>query len=183
MKTTPLIAACVLLATAQAASSHVVLDQTRAPAGSSYRAVLRVGHGCDGLPTTGISVRLPPGVQGAKPMPKPGWALSVRTEALTTPYSSHGKQVDADVAEITWTAGSKEAWLPDAYYDEFVLRATLPAAPGPLWFQVVQTCDDNGRPVRKAWAQVPSEGVSTRGLPLPAALLQVDPAPEDHSHH
>ncbi|MEP7299044.1 MAG: YcnI family protein [Burkholderiales bacterium] len=182
MKTLATIAAIALLGLAVETRAHVVLDQPTAPAGSSYRAVFRVGHGCDGLPTRAITVRIPAGVQGAKPMPKPGWALATRTETLATPYLSHGKRIDADVTEVAWTATAKDAFLPDAWYDEFVLRATLPAETGAVWFQVVQTCDDNGRDVRKEWAQVPKEGNSTRGLPLPAALLLIEPAAPGHVH-
>lgn len=116
-------------------------------------------------------------------MPKPGWVLAVRSETLATPYTSHGKQITADVMEISWSAASKEAALPDAYYDEFVLRATLPTTPDALWFKVIQTCDDGGGPVRKEWTQVPKDGNSTRGLPLPAALLQVEPAATPPVHH
>jgi uncharacterized protein YcnI len=183
MKALQATAACALLIASLAASSHPVLEQPNAAAGSSYRATLRIGHGCDGLATTGISVRIPAGVQGAKPVPKPGWVLAVASEALAAPYTSHGKQITADVVEISWSAASKEAALPDAYYDEFVLRATLPAAPGALWFKVIQTCEDGGRPVRKEWTQVPEEGTSTRGLALPAALLQVEPAAPPAAHH
>jgi periplasmic copper chaperone A len=176
MKTNFWITALMLSTSSGAALPHVVLEQATAAAGSSYRAVLRVGHGCDGLATTGLSVRLPAGVQSAKPMPKAGWAIAIKTEPLAVHVSSHGKRVDSDVAEISWSASAKEFALPDAHYDEFVLRATLPAAPGPLWFKVVQTCDDNGRVVRKEWTQTPTEGSSTRGLLLPAALLLVEPA-------
>ena len=184
MKNRPVIAlACVLMASTSTAWSHVVLDQPGAPAGSSYRAVFRVSHGCDGLATTGITVRIPPGVQGAKPMPKAGWALDARKEALATPYTSHGKRVDSDVREVSWTASSQESALPDAHYDEFILRATLPATPGPLWFKVVQVCNDNGKEVRREWAQLPKEGNDTKGLPLPAVRLQVEPAGKGHSHH
>ena len=178
MKPLHTLNALALLLAAPAALSHVVLEQPTALAGSSYRAVLRVGHGCDGLATTGISVRIPPGVQGAKPMPKPGWLLGVRTEPLATPYTHHGKRVEAEVSEISWTAQGKEAALPDHFYDEFVLRASLPATPGVLWFKVTQTCQDEGRTGRKDWTQVPAAGSSTKGLPLPAAPLRVDaPAP------
>ena len=163
--------------------SHVVLDQPGAPAGSSYRAVFRVSHGCDGLATTGITVRIPLGVQGAKPMPKPGWALDVRKEALVTPYTSHGKRVDSDVQEVSWRASSQESALPDGLYDEFILRATLPSTPGPLWFKVVQLCNDNGKEVRREWAQLPKEGGDTKGLTLPAVRLQVEPAGKGPSHH
>jgi uncharacterized protein YcnI len=179
--------AAATLAASFVASAHVVLDQPSAAAGSSYRAVFRVGHGCDGLATTAISVRLPPGVQGAKPMPKPGWTLSLRSEPLAQPYVSHGKKIEADVSEVTWTVASPEAALPDAQYDEFVLRAGLPTVAGPLWFKVVQSRGAGGESVRKEWTQVPASGTSTRGLPTPAALLLVEPAamaaPASAPHH
>ena len=44
-----------------AASAHVTLERQEAPVGSSYKAVLRVPHGCDGSPTTAIRVRVPAG--------------------------------------------------------------------------------------------------------------------------
>lgn len=157
------IASLALLALSGAARAHVVLDQTSAPAGSNLRAVFRVGHGCDGLPTRGVLVRIPAGVQGARPMPKPGWTLTTRTDK-------------SDVTEINWSANGKDSFVPDAFFDEFVLRATLPAEPGVLWFPIVQTCDDNGREVRNEWVQVPTEGASTRGLTRPAALLRIEPA-------
>jgi periplasmic copper chaperone A len=184
MSTHPLLGASLaLLALLPAASAHVVLEQPRATAGSSYRAIFRVGHGCDGLATTSITVRIPAGVQGTKPMPKPGWALRTRSEVLAVPYTSHGKQVNEEVREVSWTAASPETALPDAHYDEFLLRASLPATAGPLWFEVIQRCEAEGARGIKAWTQVPGEGLSTRGLPLPAALLIVEPAGGDHAHH
>jgi uncharacterized protein YcnI len=176
MKRLHLLSGLALLLATRTAFSHIVLHEPTALAGSNYRAVLRVGHGCDGLATTGISVRIPPGVQGAKPMPKPGWLLEVRTELLATPYTSHGKRVEAEVSEISWTAQGKEAALPDNFYDEFVLRATLPPTPSVLWFKVIQTCNDAGQMGRKDWTQVPAEGSSTRGLSQPAARLTVEAA-------
>jgi periplasmic copper chaperone A len=175
-----------LWAAAPAAQSHVTLEQAVATAGSSYRAVFKVGHGCDGLATTGIRVQLPAGVQGAKPMPKAGWALTMRTDKLATPYTRHGKEITGDVSEVGWTATSKEAALPDAHYDEFILRANLPSTAGALWFKVVQSCEDkNGKQVTKEWTQMPSEGHSTRGLQTPAALLLLEPAAPSGSapHH
>ena len=170
------IAALVLLMASQASTAHVVLDQPKAAAGSSYRAVFRVGHGCNGLATTGLSVRIPPGVQGAKPMPKPGWVLTTKSEPLTTPYTNHGKPVTEEVSEITWTVASKASALPDNFYDEFVLRASLPSKPGALWFKVIQSCEEDGKTGRNEWTQVPAEGESTRGLASPAALLVVEAA-------
>lgn len=149
--------------------SHIVLGDPAALAGTSYRATLRVGHGCDGSPTTAIQVSIPPGFRGAKPMPKPGWTLAVKTAKLETPYDDHGKPVTEDVAEITWTAASKDNWLPDAWYDEFVLRGGLPSQAGPMWFKVVQRCDKGSN----HWVEIPATGTSTKGIKAPAALLEI----------
>lgn len=167
-----LLGAAILLTVATAASAHVVLEDQAALAGSSYRATFRVGHGCDGSPTTAIRVVLPAGVRGAKPMPKAGWTLAVRREVLAQPYDSHGKTVRDDVVEISWTASAPEHALPDAWYDEFVLRATLPAQAGPLWFRVLQTCAGS----QLDWTDIPARGTSIRGLKTPAVLLDVLPS-------
>lgn len=174
-----LIATSALLFSA-ASHAHVALETPSAIAGSHYKAALMIGHGCDGQATHTVTVRLPAGFMGAKPMPKPGWSLSIRREPLAQPYTSHGKQIHDDVTEIVWTARSVEAHLPDAQYDEFVLRGQLPATPGPLWFKVQQRCPSG----QLDWAEVPAEGTSTKGLKSPAVLLNVTPAaPSEHAHH
>lgn len=151
------------------AFSHVVLSDQAALAGTSYRATLRVGHGCEGSPTTAIKVIMPTGFRGAKPMPKAGWVLSVTLGKLDKPYDDHGKPVTEGVTAITWTAASKDNWLPDAWYDEFVLRGSLPGEAGPMWFKVLQTCEKGGT----NWVEVPTSGTSTQGLKSPAALLEI----------
>lgn len=174
-----IIATCALLTGASAVFGHVVLGEPAALAGTSYRATLRVGHGCDGSPVTALRVTIPAGFTGAKPMPKSGWVLSVKSAKLAKPYDSHGKTITDDVSEITWTAASKDNWLPDAHYDEFVLRGGLPGAAGPMWFKVLQTCEKGSID----WAEVPVNGTSTKGLKSPAALLDIiESGPVGHSH-
>ena len=149
--TIKLIALLAMNALASSAFAHIVLEQKAAPAASTHKAVFQVGHGCQGAATTAVRVQVPAGFKGAKPMPKAGWVLSL----------------DADA--ITWTASSAATALPDAHYDEFVLRGRTPDAPGPLWFAVRQSCGA----VVQDWAEVPASGTSTQGLKSPAALLQV----------
>ncbi|MDB5742919.1 MAG: hypothetical protein JWR68_1234 [Polaromonas sp.] len=160
------IAVCML---ALPAFAHIQLETRAAPAGSAYKAVFQVGHGCEGSPTTGISVQIPAGFQGAKPFPKAGWTLSVRKDKLAKPYDSHGKPVTQDVSVISWTAAGKGAALQDAHFDEFMLRGKLPETAGPLWFKVLQTCQSG----RLDWSEVPASGTSAKGLKFPAALLEV----------
>ncbi|ROZ79044.1 copper chaperone PCu(A)C [Ramlibacter sp. WS9] len=139
------------LAASAAGFAHVSLEEPRAEAGRPYRAVLRIGHGCDKAATTSVSARLPAGFQGAKPEPKPGWSVNVQGDTAT------------------WTAATKEASLPDGQRGEFVVTGTLPRTAGLLWFKVLQTCEQGSLD----WAQVPAEGTSTAGMKTPAALLQV----------
>ena len=61
------------------AFAHITLEAGSATAGSTYKAVLRVPHGCDGKATTAIRVRIPEGVIAVKPMPHPGWQLATKT--------------------------------------------------------------------------------------------------------
>lgn len=174
------IAATAILTGANSSFSHVVLQDGAAAAGVSYRAILRVGHGCGNSPTTAMQVTVPAGFNGAQPMPKAGWTLSTKVGKLAQPYESHGTKYTAGVLEITWTANGPENALPVDYYDEFVLRGTTPSKPGPIWFKVLQSCAQGAND----WAEVPASGNSTKGLKMPAALLEVldIQAAGGHSH-
>lgn len=162
-----LAAAGLLLAAP--AFSHVSLETKSAPAGSTYKAVFQVGHGCEGSATTGISVQLPAGFEGAKPYPKAGWTLAIKRDKPAQPQDSHGKPLTEDVSVVSWTAASREATLPDAYVDEFMLRGKLPETAGPLWFKVLQTCESG----RMDWSEIPLPGASAKNLKSPAVLLEV----------
>lgn len=179
MRKNRILLALALFSGAIASFAHVVLDEPAALAGRSYKAALRLGHGCEGSPTTAVKVLIPAGFQGAKPMPKAGWSLSTTVAKLAKPYDSHGKTISEDVTEITWTANSKDSWLADAWYEEFVLRGGLPAEAGAMWFKVLQTCEKG----RNDWVQVPESGISTKGLKAPAALLEIiESGPAGHQH-
>ena len=110
-------------------------------------------------------------------MPKAGWLLSTKSAKLDKPYDDHGKSVTEDVSEISWTAASRQSWLPDAHYDEFVLRG-LPAQAGAMWFKVLQTCDQTSN----NWAEVPASGIATDKLKTPAVLLEIIPSEQAGAH-
>lgn len=171
--------ACVLFVSPLWASAHVTLQDGSADAGEGYRAVLRVGHGCEGASTTGMHVTLPDGFNGAQPMPKPGWTVTTRSGKLALPYEMHGTRYTEGVLEISWTVNSSQDALPDAFYDEFVFRGTAPGKVGPAWFKVVQSCGT----AKNAWVEVPATGTSTKGLKAPAALLNVRESAAQTHHH
>ena len=161
-----------------AVHAHAVLTEQTALSGSYYKGAVRIGHGCEGSATTGVKLFIPSGFEGAKPQPKTGWSLKITKAKLAEPYQSHGKTVSEDVVAMEWVASSKDAALPDGAFDEFAFMGRVPDAAGPLWIKVLQTCESG----QNDWSEIPSQGTSTRGLKLPAALLDVQPA-HTHEHH
>src|SRR5205085_7587020 len=90
-----LLGAATVLVGACPAFAHVTLETAQAPVGSPYKAVLRVGHGCEGSPTTAIRIRIPDGIIAVKPMPKAGWKLDVVTGKYGRSYElGHGVKLD-----------------------------------------------------------------------------------------
>ena len=168
------IGACIVLSVASAPSvAHVTLERQEAAVGSSYKAVLRVPHGCAGSPTTAIRVRLPAGVIAVKPMPKPGWELSTVRGKYPKPYTLRGAQVSEGVTEISWSGGK----LLDAHYDEFVFAGTIAAELGgvqTIYFPVVQECEKGVH----RWIEIPTGKASHghgEGSTEPAPALRLLP--------
>ncbi|MBP0438037.1 DUF1775 domain-containing protein [Tianweitania sediminis] len=156
------------------ALAHVSIEPAEAPAESTYKGVLKVGHGCEGAATTSIRVQIPEGVIAVKPMPKAGWELSTKVESYSEPVRYYDQSLTEGVREIAWTGGK----LPDDWYDEFVFRARLPKAePGTvIRFPVVQDCE--ATTVR--WIEVPAEGQDSHDLKEPAPEVTITPAAPHH---
>ncbi|GLK78693.1 YcnI family protein [Methylopila turkensis] len=171
MKTIVLGAALAAFATA--ASAHVTLETREAPVGASYKAVFKTPHGCKGAPTNVVRVKIPEGVIGVKPMPKPGWKLETVTGKYARAYPYyHGVTLTEGVTEVIWSGGE----LPDAFYDEFVLQGFLTKdlnTEAPLYFPVVQECP-GGAAAR--WIEIPAAGASASELEAPAPALKLLPA-------
>ncbi|MCO6414683.1 YcnI family protein [Siccirubricoccus sp. KC 17139] len=153
-----------------AAAAHVTVDPTTAPAGSYQRVALRVPHGCNGAATTRIAVELPEGVYTAKPMPKPGWRLSIERRALPQAVRNpHGHEVEQEVARIAWEGGP----LPEEQYEEFVLLLQLPNEPGgSLTLPVTQGCEGGKA---EAWVERPAAGQHAHDLARPAPVIRLTP--------
>ena len=160
------------LVTPQLVAAHVTLEFKEAPPGSSYKAVLRVGHGCDGNPTTVIRVQIPDGVIAVKPMPKAGWELETVMDKYDRPYDYYGSELTEGVRQIEWSGGR----LRDDFYDEFVFVARLTDfEPGTvLHFPTVQECAG----AVHRWIEIPAAGQDPDDLDEPAPQLTIidDPA-------
>lgn len=159
-----------VLAFSAAATAHATLETSQAVAGSYYKAVVRIGHGCEGKPTLKVRVKIPNGVSAVKVMPKAGWTLDIVKGPLATPLDDgHGGKITEGVTEVVWSGS-----LDDAHYDEFVLRGKLPDAPNTtLWWPVVQEC--NGAAHR--WIEIPAAGQDPHSLKEPAPGLKLTPKP------
>lgn len=174
MRTLLLSASLLVLAGVSGASAHATFEVKEAAAGSTYKAVLRVPHGCDGQATLKVRVSIPDGVYNVKPMPKAGWTLETVTGAYVKPFENHGTTVTEGVREIVWTGE-----LPDAHYDEFVFRGSLGkdlAADSMLYVPVVQECANGA----ERWIQVPAEGQKDSDLDYPAPGIRIAPAKAGH---
>ena len=159
--------AAILLASSPA-FAHVELQTNKAPAASSYKAVLMVPHGCAGSPTVGLKVQIPDGVIGTKPMAKPGWRVAVKTAKLAQPVDIEGEKITEAVKEIDWSGGN----LPDGLYDEFAFVANLPDKPGTtIYFPAVQICAKG----ETRWIEIPAQGQSSDDLKAPAPSLTLGP--------
>jgi len=173
------VAGC-LLGTAGGASAHVTLEVKEAKVGAGYKAVFSVPHGCEGSPTTEVSVEIPEGVIGVKPMPKPGWTLALQSGPYARSYGFyHGETKSSGVKQVTWSGGE----LPDAYFDQFVLSTFIAGELSPgsqLAFPVTQKCASG----EQRWSEVAAAGQDPHSLAHPAPVLRlVAGAGEDHHHH
>jgi uncharacterized protein YcnI len=159
---------------AGSALAHLSLETATAAAGSHYKAVVKIGHGCDGAATRTLRVQLPLEMQHSKPMPKPGWNLELVREKLETPYDYFGESVTEDVRELVWSGGN----LGDDYYDEFVFSTQLAGEAGQtLYLKTIQECTEGVL----RWVEIPAEGQDAHELAHPAPSLMLKA--EQHQHH
>lgn len=144
------LAAALFVATSAAA--HVGLAVTGASApGTTNLFGFGPGHGCDGADTNAILIQIPEGISSVKPVAKPGWEIEIVADEAGA------------VTEIHFTGGS----LPDAWYDQFWIRArideTVAAGTG-IYFPVVQQCGE----AEILWLALPGpDGAEPEGEPAP----------------
>lgn len=153
------------------ASAHITFEQQEAHVGSAYKAVFRVGHGCEGSPTIRVRVQIPEGVISVKPMPKTGWEVETVKGPYEQPYDYYGTPVSEGVKEVVWSGGS----LSDEHYDEFVLRGQLTQelpADTVLYFPTIQECEQGA----ERWIEIPAVGKTADDYEYPAPGVNLLPA-------
>jgi periplasmic copper chaperone A len=151
------------------AFAHATLEVAEAPVGASYKAIIRIPHGCEGEPTIAVRVQIPEGVISAKPMPKAGWTFEKIKGPYEQAYEYFGTPMSEGVKEIIWKDGS----LPDDEYDEFVFRAFLTEGLPVgeiLYLPVVQEGPEGAA---ERWIEIPAEGQSSDDLESPAPGIRL----------
>ncbi len=137
------------------ALAHVTLAEPNAVPGSRYVAHFRVGHGCDGKPTTALTVSLPVGVSQVAPEAPPGWNIAIVREGNRT-------------SAVTWKGGS----LPAGKQGTFAVAMMLPASGTQLVFPAMQMCGA----VQEDWNEAPMAGMTLK-RPAPVLTLAAATAP------
>lgn len=163
------LAAATLVAFAAPVFAHATFEVQEAKIGGSYKAVLRVPHGCGTEATNTVRVQIPEGFYNVKPMPKAGWTLETVTGPYENAYENHGTTLTEGVKEIVWKDGN----LPNEWYDEFVFRGSFAGTlePGAFYFPAIQECATG----EEAWIDV--TGDENADMPAPKVeLLPADAA-------
>jgi uncharacterized protein YcnI len=160
------LAAAVALAPATVLA-HVTLENRQAQPNSTYKAVLRIPHGCGEQATLKVRVQIPEGVVAVKPMPKAGWTLDLVKGPYVAAYKISGGMAKEGVKEIVWSGS-----LPDEHYDEFVFQARITdafAPGGTIYFPTIQECANGA----ERWVEIPVEGQDAHAMKYPAPSVRI----------
>lgn len=141
-----ILAGALLAFVSGTAHGHAVFVEDTFVAGQTVEVGLRIAHGCEGSATRSVQVQMPngPGVTPAAMRIKPRYTRQWLVRAQrgpVEPFESHGTLYFEDVTAIQWSLG----FLPDAQYEVFQFRLTLPELPQgtdqiTLEFPTVQQC-------------------------------------------
>ena len=147
-----------------AASAHVTLQPSSAPAGGFTRLDVRVPNERDDSATTKVDVQLPAGFEFVSYEPRPGWTVNVRGAGEA-------------VSRITWTGDGRRGAIAPGQFVDFGLSLRMPdgKAGDKLTFKALQTYD-NGEVVRWIGAEDADEPAPIVTLTEPAGEAAA-PAP------
>jgi len=159
--TTLLGAGLLALSAPLAASAHVDVTPSSTAAGSYSLLTFSLGHGCEGSPTTGITIDVPDTITSVTPTINPGWAVTPLTDG-----------------QVTYTA---ESPLADGLRTTFVLSLQIPedAAVGDtLAFPTLQSCEVG----ETDWAEAIVEGEAEPAHPAPSLTVTEASTESGHGH-
>lgn len=136
-------AAGITFAAPTLAHVDLMLTGTAAP-GSTNLFGFGPTHSCGQQPTIGMRIQIPPGIEGVKPVGKPGWEIEIVEDA------------NGAVTEIRFSGGE----MPADWFEQFWLRARISPdiAPGArIHFPLIQECTTD----LIRWISIPVAGQAT----------------------
>lgn len=159
------------------ASAHVSATPTETAAGAYSLVTFSVGHGCEGSPTTAITITLPDELNDATPTVNPNWTITTAKQKLDTPRTlANGSKISERTESITYTAKTP---LVDHQRDTFTLSVQLPETAGTtLHFPTLQTCETG----QTDWKEIPAAGADHDSVKAPAPELTVTAAVAEDAH-
>jgi uncharacterized protein len=140
-KTIAAAAVAATLALPAAATAHVTLQPSEAPAGGFARLDVRVPSEDDTKRTVKVEVQMPPGFSDASYEPVPGWTVTEARKKLAKPIKADdGDLLTDELSTITFTAAPGKGLKPGEFQD-FGLSLALPDKPAgtKLTFKALQT--------------------------------------------
>ncbi|PJJ65529.1 YcnI family protein [Compostimonas suwonensis] len=170
--------AALALAAPLAASAHVSVSPSSTAAGSSSILTFSVGHGCEGSPTTKLTIDIPEDILSVTPVINPGWDIEKVTVDLEVPATdSHGEAVTQRTGQVVYTAKTP---LSEGFRDSVAMQVTLPEgeAGDTLVFPALQTCEVG----ETDWANLPEAG-STEEPEDPAPIVTLTAAEAEGDGH
>jgi uncharacterized protein len=139
------IVATATLALPAAASAHVTLQPSTAPADGFARLDVRVPNERDDAGTVKVDLQLPPGFAFVSYEPRPGWKVTTKRVKLDEPIEVEGGfSVDEGIGQITWTGEGSQGVIEPGQFVDFGLSLRMPKgeAGDKLTFKALQTYDD-----------------------------------------
>ena len=166
-------AAVAVVVLASAASAHVVVTPSSAPAGSWQELTFETPNEQDNATTVKLTVAFPadPAIPSVSVRPVPGWSSQVVHKKLSQPIKTDDGEVSEYVSEVTWTAEPGQGIAAGQYQNFDVSAGPLPETPTTLAFKALQTYS-NGDVVR--WIEQSAPGQPEPENPAPT--LQVTAA-------
>ncbi len=166
------------LAAPLAASAHIDVDPSSTAAGSYTVLSFSLPHGCDGSPTTAISITIPESIVSVTPTVNPAWTVAKASVDLADPITDgEGNTISTRIGEVVYTAITP---MEDGLRTTFDLSVPLPAdaAGQTLEFPVLQTCVTGST----TWDEHAVEGEAEPEHPAPAITVTEAVADDGHGH-
>jgi uncharacterized protein YcnI len=132
------LAMVLFVAGAGIASAHVVVKPAEVSVGAFTDFTVGVPVERD-VPTIGIKIVIPEGLDFVTPLLKPGWKIDVKRGAPVNATADDGDAVTAGpVTEISWTGNE----IPAGFKDAFTFSAKAPIKVGSVQWKAYQTYKD-----------------------------------------